>query len=67
METFVSMDNAPIKPDEFKKDKTSERRKDQPRWKATDLSDAADNLYYWMFSPALDASGPTHDMIILGK
>lgn len=65
METFVSMDNAPIRPDEFKKDKSSERRIDQPRWKATDLSDAADNLYYWMFFQSLEASGPTHDMVIM--
>lgn len=67
METYVSMDNAPIKPDEFKKDKSSERRTDQPRWKATDLSDAVDNLYYWMFNQVLEASGPTHDMVIIGR
>ena len=65
METYVSMDNAPIKPDEFKKDKSSERRIDQPRWKATDLSDAADNLYFWMFSSSLEATGPTHDMMFM--
>ena len=67
METFVSMDSAPIRPDEFKKDKSSERRSDQPRWKATDLSDAVDNLYYWMFFQSLETSGPSHDMMFLGK
>jgi len=66
METYVSMDSAPIKPDEFKKDKSSERKTDQPRWKATDLSDAVDNLYYWLFASSLEATGPTHDMIIIG-
>jgi len=48
-ETFFSMENAPILPDEIKKDKRSERDTKEPRWKATDLSDAVDNLYYWMF------------------
>ena len=48
-ETFFSMENAPILPDEIKKDKRSERNTKEPRWKATDLSDAVDNLYYWMF------------------
>lgn len=65
METYVSMDKAPVKPDEFKKDKSSERKTDQPRWKATDLSDAVDNLYYWLFSQSLEATGPSHDMMIL--
>ena len=65
METFVSMDNAPILPQEFKKDKSSERKKDQPRWKATDLSDAADNLFYWLLSPLLGDQYPTNEMILL--
>ena len=65
METFVSMDAAPIMPSEYKKDKTSERKTDQPRWKATDLSDAVDNLYYWMFYQSLEGSEPAHDMSFL--
>ena len=65
METFFSMDNAPILPQEFKKDKSSERKKDQPRWKATDLSDAADNLFYWLLSPLLGDQYPTNEMILL--
>jgi hypothetical protein len=66
METFVSMDNAPILPSEFKKDKTSERKSDQPRWRATDLSDAVDNLYYWIFFPLLlQEGGPSFDMFFL--
>ncbi len=43
------MENAPILPDEIRKDKRSERNTKDPRWMATDLSDAVDNLYYWMF------------------
>jgi hypothetical protein len=66
-ETFYSMDNAPILPDEFKKDKRSERRIDQPRWKATDLSDAVDNLYYWILAPLINDSEPGFDMKILGR
>ena len=65
METFVSMDNAPILPQEFKKDKSSERKKDQPRWKATDLSDAVDNLFYWLLSPLLGDQYPSNEMILL--
>jgi len=65
METFFSMDNAPILPQEFKKDKSSERKKDQPRWKATDLSDAADNLCYWLLSPLTGEQQPTNEMILL--
>ena len=66
-ETFVSMDAAPILPQEFKKDKSSERRTDQPRWKATDLSDAVDNLYYWLFFQSVSNDEPMHDMMFLGK
>jgi hypothetical protein len=65
METFVSMDNAPILPQEFKKDKSSERKKDQPRWKATDLSDATDNLFYWVLSPLTGEHAPSFDMVLL--
>ena len=65
METFVSMDNAPILPQEFKKDKSSERKKDSPRWKATDLSDAVDNLYYWVLDSMVGDQMPTNEMIIL--
>ena len=65
METFVSMDNAPILPQEFKKDKSSERKKDQPRWKATDLSDAVDNLYYWVLGSLVGDQLPSNDMILL--
>jgi hypothetical protein len=67
METFMSMDAAPIHPSEYKKDKSSERRTDQPRWKATDLSDAVDNMYYWMFYQSVTNSEPMHDMAFLGK
>ena len=65
METFFSMDNAPILPQEFKKDKSSERKKDQPRWKATDLSDAADNLCYWLLSPLAGEQQHSNEMILL--
>lgn len=51
IETYVSMERAPVKKQEIRKDKTSERRTDIPRWKATDLSDAFDNLYYWELAP----------------
>ncbi|MCX6305515.1 MAG: hypothetical protein NT040_11155 [Bacteroidetes bacterium] len=67
METFVSMDAAPVLPQEFKKDKSSERKTDQPRWKATDLSDAVDNLYYWMFFQSMDNTLQSYDMLFLGK
>ena len=65
METFVSMNNAPVHPQEFKKDKSSEKKKDQPRWKATDLSDAVDNLYYWILSPMVGDPAPSNDMLFL--
>jgi len=65
METYVSMDAAPITPQEFKKDKSSERRTDQPRWKATDLSDATDNLYYWLFYQSISSSDHGFGMMIL--
>ncbi len=64
METFVSMDNAPVHPQEFKKDKSSEKKTDQPRWKATDLSDAVDNLYYWILSPLLEDPDPSFGLFI---
>jgi len=67
METFVSMDNAPVTPQEFRKDKSSERRTDQPRWKATDLSDAVDNLYFWVLSPMLEELAPSFDIVIPDK
>ena len=54
METIVSMQNAPIKADEIKKDKKSERDLNLPQWKATHLSDAADNLLYWKFYQSFD-------------
>ena len=65
METFVSMDNAPVLPQEFRKDKSSERKKDQPRWKATDLSDAVDNLYYWVLDRMVGDHMPSNDMMFL--
>jgi len=65
METFYSMENAPILPQEFKKDKSSERKKDQPRWKATDLSDAVDNLFYWLLSPLAGDQYPSNDIMFL--
>jgi len=67
METFVSMDAAPILPSEFKKDKSSERKTDQPRWKATDLSDAVDNLYYWMFYQNMTGNDHTQEIMFVGK
>jgi hypothetical protein len=59
------MDNAPVLPQEFKKDKSSERRQDQPRWKATDLSDAADNLYYWVLDPLIGDQPHANEMMFL--
>ena len=67
METFVSMDGAPILPQEFKKDKSSERKRDQPRWKATDLSDATDNLYYWVLGSLLGEQDHSNDMLMLNQ
>lgn len=66
MECFVSMKNAPVKDQEIRKDKSSERDENIPRWKATDLSDAWDNLYYWELYPMVRdlESGPTFDIII---
>jgi hypothetical protein len=66
MECFVSMKNAPIKDQEIRKDKSSERNTNIPRWKATDLSDAWDNLYFWELYPMVKdlESGPSFDMII---
>ncbi|MCK9399632.1 MAG: hypothetical protein M0Q51_06510 [Bacteroidales bacterium] len=66
MECYASMKNAPIKDQEIRKDKSSERNTNIPRWKATDLSDAWDNLYYWELYPmARDIdSGPSFDMMI---
>jgi len=54
METIVSMQEAPIRPEEIKKDKRSERDLKLPQWKATHLSDTADNLLYWKFYQAFD-------------
>ena len=62
-ETFFSMENAPVLPDEFKKDKRSERNSKEPRWKATDLSDAVDNLYYWMFYSCLGEQSYTNEVM----
>lgn len=67
LETFISMDNAPVHTDQFKKDKSSERRTDQPRWKATDLSDAVDNLYFWMFNESFIETVPMNEMAFIGK
>jgi len=66
MECFVSMKNAPVKDQEIRKDKSSERDENIPRWKATDLSDAWDNLYFWELYPQVKAveSGPSFDIII---
>jgi len=64
-ETYVSMDNAPIKSDEIKKDKKEERNKAIPQWKTTHLSDAVDNVLYWKFSNLIDTStAPSHDIVI---
>jgi hypothetical protein len=66
MECFVSMKNAPIKDQEIRKDKSSERDENIPRWKATDLSDAWDNLYFWELYPMVKdyEGGPSFDIII---
>ncbi len=53
--TIVSMQNAPIKPLEIKKDKRSEADLKLPQWKATHLSDAMDNLVYWKYFQAFDS------------
>ena len=45
-ETFWSMSKAPVKMskrDSFEKDKSSENKNKKEEWKATHLSDAADN------------------------
>lgn len=52
---IVSMQNAPIKAIEIKKDKSSERDPKLPQWKATHLSDAVDNLLYWKFYQAFES------------
>lgn len=61
-ETIVSMQDAPMHPNEFRKDKSSERNKNIPQWKATHLSDTVDNLVYWKYNTKLDGtssySGP---------
>lgn len=66
MECYVSMKNAPVKEQEIRKDKSSERDENIPRWKATDLSDAWDNLYFWELYPMVKdlESGPSFDIII---
>ena len=64
-ETYISMDNAPTKKGEFKKDKSSEQRKDQPRWKATDLSDAMDNLYYHALSDRVGYSVASNEITFI--
>jgi hypothetical protein len=67
-ETYFSMDRAPVLPQEIKKDKSMERpdkRGDRPRWQATDLSDAVDNLYYWELSPMVEYNDPSFDMQII--
>ncbi|MCO6501353.1 MAG: hypothetical protein J5I47_13390 [Vicingus serpentipes] len=53
-ETIVSMQDAPIEPSNFKKDKKSEKDKNIPQWKATHLSDTVDNLLYWKFKNQID-------------
>jgi len=64
-ETYVSMDNAPIKELEIKKDKKSERDKNLPQWKATHLSDALDNVLFWKFSHLIDVHTiPSNDIVI---
>lgn len=65
-ETYFSMKNAPVKPDEIKKDKKSERDLNLPQWKATHLSDAIDNVVYWKLSPLIESHSPSWDMQILG-
>lgn len=50
-EGIISLRNAPLKKDEIKKDKSSER-KDIEQWQATHISDATDNLLYHKFSHA---------------
>lgn len=55
-ETIVSMQDAPMHPNEFKKDKSSEKSKNIPQWKATHLSDTADNLLYWKFKDQLEGN-----------
>jgi hypothetical protein len=65
-ETFISMRDAPIKSDEIKKDKRSERNENLPQWKSTHLSDAVDNIYYWLYSHYItDDRYDTQDALIL--
>lgn len=53
-ETIVSMQEAPMIAAEFRKDKRSEKNMAIAQWKATHLSDAADNLLYWKFKDMVD-------------
>ncbi len=53
-ETIVSMEEAPVHPDKFVKDKRAERNESIPQWQTTHLSDAVDNLIYWKFAHILE-------------
>lgn len=67
-ETYISMKRAPILPAEIKKDKRSERNENLPQWQATHLSDAVDNVYYWLYSSRIgESKAYGHDIKILGK
>lgn len=67
-ETWVSMKNAPILPGEIKKDKRSERSDSLPQWRSTHLSDAVDNVYYWLYSYLTQGNTTSnYDVMILGR
>jgi hypothetical protein len=67
-ETYISMRNAPILSTEIKKDKRSEKSDSLAQWKSTHLSDAVDNVYYWLYNHlAGTQQGHSYDLMILGK
>lgn len=65
-QTYVSMRDAPVHPTEIKKDKRSESNENLPQWKSTHLSDAVDNVYYWLYSNMIgEAKAYGHDISII--
>lgn len=67
-EAYISMKDAAIMPSDIQKDKRSERNENIPQWKATHLSDAIDNIYYWLYAHLIgDKDTCAHDIIILGR
>ena len=64
-ESYVSMKDAEIDKIEIKKDKSSERNDNIPQWKATHISDAIDNIYYWKYYHHMNSDhSPSFDIQI---